>query len=79
MGERVTPSALPAFRAPGFRLPSCLCAVPGVDGVGVGYKETNVFMSVGKQNFGEYMVGCANRKCGYQDAPLTVMPHAPMD
>lgn len=79
LGERVTPSTLPAFRAPGFRLPSCLCAVPGLDGVGIGYKESSVFMSIGREDFGEYMVGCANRKCGYRGAPFIIALRTVLD
>jgi hypothetical protein len=80
-GERVTPSTLPTFRAEGFRRPCCLCAVPGLDGVGMGYKECSIYMCIGKQHFGKYMVGCASRKCGYRGMPclmrstLTDAPH----
>jgi hypothetical protein len=79
MGERISPSTLAAFCVPGFHLPSCLCAVPGLDGVGIGYKESSVFMLIGKQDFGEYVVGCTNRKCGYRGTSITTMLLTPID
>lgn len=65
-GEKVTPSALPTFHAKGFRRPCCLCSVPGLDGVGIGYKESAVSMSIREEDFGEYIVRCADRECGYK-------------
>jgi hypothetical protein len=49
--------------------------VPGLDGVGIGYKESSVYMSIGREDFGEYVVGCASRKCGYRGrfAPVEAM------
>jgi hypothetical protein len=65
-GEKVTPNELPAFRAEGFRRPCCLCSVPGLDGVGIGYKESALCMSVEEERFGEYMLRCADRECRYK-------------
>ena len=65
-GEKVMPSMLPTFRADGFCWPCCLCSVPGLDGVGIGYKESAVCMSIDGEHFGEYVVRCTDRECRYK-------------
>ena len=77
-GEKVTPSALPAFCAEGFRRPCCLCSVPGLDSIGIGYKESAVCMNIGEVHFGEYIIRCADRKCGYKGVFCYWMLSGPM-
>jgi hypothetical protein len=71
-GEKIIPSALPSFRAEGFRRPCCLCSVPGLDGVGMGYRESAVYMSIDAEDFGEYLIACHGRKCGYEGVLMSI-------
>lgn len=63
---RVTPCKLGYYVAGKFKLPSCLCAVPGINGVSPGYQECSTYLSFENRNFGEYMLGCARGNCGYE-------------
>ncbi|KAG6903994.1 hypothetical protein DXG01_013452 [Tephrocybe rancida] len=64
-GIRVTPTTLQGYRAHLFRLPSCLCALPDADGEGADYTDTHIYVSEMWEFLGEYMLGCVNKKCGY--------------
>ena len=67
-GEQIHPTQLGGYKASGFHRPSCLCAVPGLDGSSAGYTESNVEMSDRGEHFGEYMLSCAGEsaRCDYQ-------------
>lgn len=40
--------------------------MPGLDGIGKGYQESSVYMSIDAEDFGEYLIACHGRKCGYE-------------
>ena len=72
VGEKIVPNALPSFQAEGFCWPCCFCSIPGLDGVGIGYKESAVYMSIDVEDFREYLMACYRRKCGYEGALMPI-------
>lgn len=62
-GKRVTPEQLPKFCAlHEFKAPGCLCAS---NAAGAEYSESDVYLAVDGDFWGEYVASCAADRCGY--------------
>lgn len=51
-----------------FKAPSCLCAS---NAAGIDYTESDIYVAVEGEFWGEYVASCATDRCGY----LSKSPH----